>query len=606
MSNGGEVSVKFSSEGEQEVEGAVARVDASLKRFAAREIKLQTSDLDKLQAKLAKLDTALKAGLLTTEQHKFAVDTAEAEAAGKSLEVLNREIKTFADQQKRLDATPLDRLKQKQDLLTKAVEKGKLTQQEAGVAAKRHQDEYQRELDQTKNAQTQLTAGAVAGGVLIAEAWGKALGAVQRIASAMREENARALNVQQEVGRSLGSLAQLTSDPKELDRLSNMARDLTRTGAAPNIGAAVDTIFAASSAGALGDIENIRQLAEPGIVGNVPEFIRSAAALRAAMGEEQTGTTSDVIGKAFAAAAPTTTTAEQLIVGAARAGSSAKTQGIGVDELLAGTGILATARGSAEEGGTRMASLLRGMEDDKEIRGKSLAESIGIIQARNLPPEELTKQLTAEGADAFRILATNLDQLKKVTQETATQVTKVTIAERNRAAMEVPAIRADVIARQAKATADMQREAEGRVIALQEAGIEQGVTERRAVGSGGLVGKAVGLGGILPDRVSNELDAMAFGGFMRNIFATAPGNRLAESMAESERTDPRLREALTEAIAERDRERAEFASQMREASERFERASQNIERASQQRGQMPAVRPNWSTRAQQEAAVPTE
>jgi len=555
-----------------------AKLDASLARFASREIKLNATPFEQFAEKAKQLDEALEAGLLTREQHARATESATkklAEAMGEA----DEELKSFAEGIRSLNATPLDRLREKNEQLAKAVKAGHLTEVEASKAAKRHQDEYQRELDQTKSKQQQLGAGAVAAGSMIASAWQTALAQVSRIATVMRAENDRALGVQQASGKSLGSLAQIAESPEEMTQLSGLARGLVASGAAPDMSVAVNTVFDAKSSGSIGDLEQLRQLSEPGVIGNLSEVIKSAASLRAAMGAESAGSISDLMGKAFAAAGPSTASAEGVLIGAARAGSQAKSEGVSVDELLAGTGIIATARGSAEEGGTRMAALLRGMEDDTALQGKSLVERIEDIQSRNLAAPELTKQLTAEGADAFRILANSLEDLRATAKATAEQVTEETFARKRAIAIGEGAVNVDMLARQAKARGDMARESEGRVVALQEAAIEEGVTQRRAIGGSGLVGKAVGLGGLLPERVSNELDAAAFGGFMRNIFATAPGNALAESMAGSDRTPTGIREALTAAIAERDAERARFAEQLNSAAQRFERASQSMERA---------------------------
>jgi hypothetical protein len=240
------------------------------------------------------------------------------------------------------------------------------------------------------------------------------------------------------------------------------------------------------------------------------------------------------------------------------------------------------------------------MEDDTALQGKSLVERIEDIQSRNLAAPELTKQLTAEGADAFRILANSLEDLRATAKATAEQVTEETFARKRAIAIGEGAVNADMLARQAKARGDMARESEGRVVALQEAAIEEGVTQRRAVGGSGLVGKAVGLGGLLPERVSNELDAAAFGGFMRNIFATAPGNKLAESMADSDRTPTGIREALTAAIAERDAERERFAAALKSASEKFERSAAAMERVANRQAN---IRPDLIGPARREAAA---
>lgn len=612
MSDGGEVSVTFTSKEQAalwnsvvklatgmrqvggEVEGTTkkfAESESSLRRYAERLKDINATPLERLNATLERIGAASKFMDANTKERAIAAAQREYnEELAKSDEGLRQ----FAEHLKNTQTTPLERLRATQERITQAVAKQMLTEEQARTARSKAIEQYRAEMGGAERQQSRMIAGAVAGGQMIAEAYSAAANRVRQVFAGMAEENRRALSVQEEAGRSIGSLAQIANSPAELQKLGNQARQLVASGVARNMPEAVNTIFAANSAGAMGDLPNLQKLAAPGIIGNVPEFIRAAAALRASLGEGA-GSVSDVIAKSFAAAAPTTTTGEALVIGASRAGSQAQTLGIDASSLLAATGILATARGSAEEGGTRMAALLRGLEDDAELRGKSLSEMIRAVQERGLQPEELTKQLSAEGADAFRILASNLAQLDKTIAETNAVNTQRMIDEKAAMARSDPSIAVDLIQRRNKAQADLSREAEGRVVALQEAVIEQGVTERRR----GLRG---GLGGFLPflpEQAQNEISAMTFGNFMRNVFANAPGSQLPNAIAASGRTDPELRNAMIAALAERDTARQRELEALRTATE-------NLTRAAESMSSPAPLRQDWSGPARREAAVPAE
>lgn len=612
MSDGGEVSVTFTSKEQAalwnsvvklatgmrqvggEVEGTTkkfAESESSLRRYAERLKDINATPLERLNATLERIGAASKFMDANTKERAIAAAQREYnEELAKSDEGLRQ----FAEHLKNTQTTPLERLRATQERITQAVAKQMLTEEQARTARSKAIEQYRAEMGGAERQQSRMIAGAVAGGQMIAEAYSAAANRVRQVFAGMAEENRRALSVQEEAGRSIGSLAQIANSPAELQKLGNQARQLVASGVARNMPEAVNTIFAANSAGAMGDLPNLQKLAAPGIIGNVPEFIRAAAALRASLGEGA-GSVSDVIAKSFAAAAPTTTTGEALAIGASRAGSQAQTLGIDASSLLAATGILATARGSAEEGGTRMAALLRGLEDDAELRGKSLSEMIRAVQERGLQPEELTKQLSAEGADAFRILASNLAQLDKTIAETNAVNTQRMIDEKAAMARSDPSIAVDLIQRRNKAQADLSREAEGRVVALQEAVIEQGVTERRR----GLRG---GLGGFLPflpEQAQNEISAMTFGNFMRNVFANAPGSQLPNAIAASGRTDPELRNAMIAALAERDTARQRELEALRTATE-------NLTRAAESMSSPAPLRQDWSGPARREAAVPAE
>ena len=440
----------------------------------------------------------------------------------------------------------------------------------------------------------------------------------------MQEEHRKALEVQQQAGGSLGMLAQISDSEQQMQELTALARDLVRTGAATDVGRGAQVVFDLANANALDQVGQLRQLAEPGVIRDLPQATTAANAVRSAMGSD-VGSVTDIIAKSLKAAQFSSANAEQLAAGAARAGSEAAAKGMSVNELLAATGIIGDVRGSAEEGGTRLASLLRGMQDDQEVRGKSLLDSVRAIRARNLPPEELTKQLTADGADAFRILATNLQKLDDVTRATAEQVTAVTVAEKRRIALSEQSVRADMVARQQAGQVAMMREAEGRVVQLTQAAIESGAMERRTGARSGIVSNIAAAAGAVDQAVpawvaalgpagaavkapawllskfrgesGRELDAMAFSQMM-GVATSVPGTAMPQAVANSDRTNSDVRQALQLAIEERERERQQFNEMFRRSAETMAKAAASMERAADKAGRADRINP-----ARREAAA---
>jgi len=610
-------------QGASDAAKATDGVDQSLKRFARSVKEAQSTPDSRLADEMAKIDASVKATLLTEEEASEA-RTAANERYRKELQDATGEVERFAAAQLKIDETPADRLRQKTELLNRAVKAGEMTGEQAAAARRRHQQEYQIELTRSQRSQQSLSAGAVAAGQIIAQSWSTALAAVGRFSSAMQEEHRKALEVQQQAGGSLGMLAQISDSEQQMQDLTALARDLVRTGAASDVGRGAQVVFDLANANALDQVGQLRQLAEPGVIRDLPQATTAANAVRSAMGND-VGSVTDIIAKSLKAAQFSSANAEQLAAGAARAGSEAAAKGMSVNELLAATGIIGDVRGSAEEGGTRLASLLRGMQDDQEVRGKSLLDSVRAIRARNLPPEELTKQLTAEGADAFRILATNLQKLDDVTRATAEQVTAVTVAEKRRIALSEQSVRADMVARQQAGQVAMMREAEGRVVQLTQAAVESGAMERRTGARSGIVSNVAAAAGAIDQAVpawvaalgpagaavkapawllskfrgesGRELDAMAFSSMM-GVATSVPGSAMPGAVANSDRTNSDVRQALQLAIEERERERQQFNEMFRRSAETMAKAAASMERAADKAGRADRINP-----ARREAAA---
>lgn len=550
---------------------------APLKRFAEEQVKIDTTPLEKAQASWHRLREAVANGLMTEQQFARAssrihseyaasvAKTAEAQqrlqqakaTAGpdpmtpdpaslaawneqvRAIKAADDEMKRFADDVRRVNATPAERLTAQMTRLNAALRSGKLSQEDFGRASRRAQEEYRDELRKTEGAQGGVSqsfdslatgiASRLVGMVGVARMVQAVLGEMKQAA----DDAARSVQTSRE---GMGALAQF--DPSQFGDLQKQARDLRSQGAADSIDSAAKMLFAMKSAGAeKSDIDTFAKLSKFGVVSDSAGMARSASALQTALGKDQAGTFADIVGRALTASKYTPATAEALVQGAAKAGSFARTQGVGAESLLAGTAILSSAKGSAEEGGSRIAALLRQTSQNKKLRGLDLGELVDTIAAKNLPPEKLTKMLgDSEAIDAFQILSRQREDLRKAMADFASNRGRDPIAERLRMAESDPAI----------AAAARLREAEGRLeVARVPLGVErtslqstieaarlrvektQGSDTERGLKNALLTGLQVA-GGIVPTAVQNTIAGKATGtGFLDSFTTDMLGRRMS-------------------------------------------------------------------------------
>jgi mannose/fructose-specific phosphotransferase system component IIA len=114
---------------------------------------------------------------------------------------------------------------------------------------------------------------------------------------------------------------------------------------------------------------------------------------------------------------------------------AARQQGITVDELLAATSIMATAKGTADEGGSRLNALLsalavtepqldrrgrvrRDSPLQESLRGRSLADISGDEKLGAMTPAQLQKVLgSREAVEAFGVLREQAAKLRELTTQ---------------------------------------------------------------------------------------------------------------------------------------------------------------------------------------------
>jgi hypothetical protein len=409
-------------------------------------------------AELARLSAALAKAEIGQEAFNAASKAAgdeyahEMRQAAAETDKADQQLRQFSEQLKRVDAKPLDKLAEKMAKYDDAVKRGGITQQQHATLAKKAQDEYQAELDATIRKQQELERSAQDaaenGGGFFEQmsttakmAWAAAGVYVVSVLNEIKQASDEAGQALKAAAPSRGTLAQLALDsPEKYAALTKQAEQLRATGVTASLEEANRFVFSMESAGAGAEIDTFAQAKKLGIMQDPSSMIASAAGIRESMGADQTGTLEDLINRALVAGGSSPSKAEELLKGAGKAGVTARQQGIGVDELLAMTSILSTAKGGAEEGGQRVNALLRALaisEPDLDKRGRVTRDSAiketlrgktGAQIAEDetlgaMSPSELMKVMKSqEAVEAYGVLRLQRGKLRELTPEVAAGV----------------------------------------------------------------------------------------------------------------------------------------------------------------------------------------
>lgn len=425
---------------EQAAERAARALESEREAFARvadQARKLDATPVERLKMRQDELNDALQRGAI--EQKDFEILAKKAQDAYQSeLDQTGREVKKereqfamMAEQVRSMDATPLERLKRRQEELTAAVRRGAIEQRDYAVLAKQAQDTYQNEIKETETGWGETAAGVRAGWLAVAASVTKVLYDIQQASQ-------QAQDAMKAAAPSRGTLAQLAlTSPEKYAELTKQAEQIRASGAAATLEEANRFVFSMESAGAGKEIPLFAEAKRLGLMTDPSSMIASAAGIRESFGAERAGSFQDLINRSLVASASSPAKAEELLRGAGKAGVSARQQGIQVDELLAATSIMATAKGSADEGGSRLNALLSALsvtEPTKDakgrirrdsplqasLRGRSLADIASDQTLGAMTPAQLQKALgSREAVEAFGVLKEQADKLRQLTTEIA-------------------------------------------------------------------------------------------------------------------------------------------------------------------------------------------
>lgn len=300
----------------------------------------------------------------------------------------------------------LDRVVQKErQLATAAGDTGKKSREANEVSARTMQrvnEHQERTISQFGRMAAGLGAVATAAGI------------ARQAIEMMNKANDEAASKQRGAEKGLSSLAQLSGgSPRRLRELTGAARSIYAGGGAANMDEAARLVFSLESAGMLKERALFGSLY--GIVDSPATMARSAATLQSAMGAGETGGARAILSKAMAASKYSPASAEALLEAASTGGGYMRSLGGSDEELLSANAIMATATGSAGEGGTTVASLLAALTKKGGYQGMSLRGMIEKIQSKGMSDKALVKYFgRKEAFRAYDVLSRNLPQLEEI------------------------------------------------------------------------------------------------------------------------------------------------------------------------------------------------
>lgn len=559
-------------QGATETAKATSDLDKSLKSFAEREIKLDLTPWQAMQAQVGKLDAALKAGMLTPEQHAAAHTRAIAKmrdayaqqskiamtpVAGPLLAGPSDELRKFAEQTRRVNASPLERYQATMAKLNATVREGLLTQEEFRRAAAVAQQEYQRELDASMSKTRALAGSASAAGGDVAGSFSSMLSKVgisiggltaltHAIFADIRAEAQKASEDVMSSYKAMGKLGQI-GGPKLTGERRKMAEEHYASGAVGSQAEAAQTILELANTGALGDRKLFADLQKTGLVDSPSSITTMSQQLRQTLGEKEAGSFPVILARAMAAAEPVNTTPDVLLSAAAKSGQSAGTLGIKAPDLLAATTTMIQAKG-ADEGATRLASLLAKLTTMEGVHGTGLFDRIESIQKKNLNPAQLKKLFGDDTAvEAFNILAKSSGATQSLSQKVAAATPEI-LDRKIKEQMAVPEIQDGVNAAAALARQEIAGKERGRRALRADVAVQEGVESVRTKG-GFLIGElgrglfdavgAAGIGRAIGDR------RVGFGQFAGEAGSDVDA-AIAKRMANAARLIPGSDRTITE------------------------------------------------------------
>ncbi len=353
----------------------------------------------------------------------------EARQAAKANQELERSAKRVFDETR----TPQERHHAKLRELGTLLAQNKISQETFGRAVK----QSQLHLDAAGSAAVKAF-GAAALAQLSSYALGMvsigaAVGTVTAGIKAMQKAAEDAASKQREAKFSLGSLAQVADKPGKgpdtYEKLKAAGEEMFRAGGAESLEEGYRQVFDIKSAGQMEDLPLFTRLKQSRMIQQPGVTAKAASTLQTSMGKEQTGGLKQMVSKGLAAAVIAPGTAEDVLQAAAQAAPSAAELKLSDEELLSATAIVAKATGDTQEAGTRIESLLKGLEKIAspttmeqmrgivpgrpdirfgEMKGKNLQAMLKEVESKNLGAGDLQELFgRKEAVQAYRLLLRN-------------------------------------------------------------------------------------------------------------------------------------------------------------------------------------------------------
>lgn len=365
-----------------------------------------------------------------------------------------------------------------------------------------------------------------------------AIGAVTKSFGAMRAARDAALERGKTDESGMSQLAQLADTPEQMDALIARAKKIHAAGSTETMDQAARLVFSVESA-SMGEFEQLfADLAGKKLVTDPAIFARAAATLLATLGEEETGGVRAITSKAFAASTESPAEAEALLEAGARGGSFAKELGISDEEVMAATAVTATATGSAELGGTQVASLLKSLNVLGGFNGKSLRESIEQLTPDGREFSALKDDVgRTEAISAMLSIKNNLEKYERALSKQEIAQREDLVGAKLQLAEQVPELAAQQQLRRAKNQRELAETNVQTMAALAEAATNSFRENQLREKGTGFYGQFSG----------------ALGGLSASALQTVAGDqaflRLLQKTGYGTVEDPELRKAIDERLA---------------------------------------------------------
>ena len=498
-------------------EREAAKEMARFQREAERIKQSVQSPMERYSQQVMKLERHLEAGRI--EQHEYTAAVAklkqEMREASPAFDRLKKSEKSAADELRRLKTeatsikdsvrTPIERYRSEVAKLEKHLEAGTIDQRE-----------FNRAVDQAK---TKMKAAGESGrnafnfhgqlGALATSFIGVSA-AIQAVAGSInnaRQAAKEAADAQVAARIDMGTLSQVATSKEDFRGLRKSAEALYAGGAASTKGEAAQIAMSIRSANQDEAIGLYSKLGGTGVVADVVNLAKAVETLRSSMGVSETGGVRDVISKGFGASQFSPESMESLLKGAARAGTGASAMGISDEEILAATSVTATSKGSSEQAGTRLASLMKSLQRmgaapleldtgkldaaGKSIKkrvafdfkGDDLMTMLGEVKQAGLGDAEMIKAFGSdESLESYRILMQNRQKYESALSTTRRAQTGDLVGEKLSYVENDPELMAAWARRKAEAGEELSRERIGVTSNLYESFRKQHVANKRKQG----------------------------------------------------------------------------------------------------------------------------
>ncbi len=316
---------------------------------------------------------------------------AEQRKAGESMAGVVQAYKDASQEASRLSATatralreamtPAERYENKLDDLRKAMEKGKLSEEQYAKAVAHTTKKYEESQQSGVKLSGVLTSiAAAAGGMLTLG------GAIGFVTQALEKAKQEAIDAKESLMGGFvtsGALAQVATSPEDLKALQAQSDAFRSQGGATSRAMANDIVFALRSTGLSDEASMFQRVGRTGLVGaeSMTEMVNAIDSLRDAMSVAEVGTAEAALSKALVASSVSQVPAQTILRATSKAGEAARSSGVSDEQLMSAIALTTDPLTSSDTAADRMRAFFNATKVNNLDRG-GLLPTLDNITAR--------------------------------------------------------------------------------------------------------------------------------------------------------------------------------------------------------------------------------